>query len=566
MKPADGLVELSARERAYALLDQGSGQELVGPFAGLHSPHLLAQQVVPQSDDGVVVVRGLLDALPTVVMAIEGRFQGGGLGEVGGAKIIAVLTQVLSANRAGQPLYPVLLLDTGGVRLQEANYGLLAVSEIQDLIVAVRALVPVVVVIPGPIGCFGGLSITAALASHLIATPKAKMGLNGPEVIEQEAGVREFDAADRALIWDSLGMTQRLATGIVDEVVADDVGLLRQALLAAMRRPAAEQVWRSRRFDEYLARLAELDLSQRLTPAAYRHAYQQHVPTAGAAPVLPLAQAQVEAGNVQPGRGRLWFGLLAKLASPQVAGPIRTVLAADGLLAGTALPCRYVAVVADGDSRFARARQGEVGLQEGYALAHHIHAAVAADANQTQKRALVLVVDVPSQAFGHVEELVGIHMALAASVDACATARQAGHAVIAVLVGQAISGAFLALGLQANRIVALADAGVQVQAMSLASSARVTQRSLETMLAATANITAMAYDIDSFYRLGGVSQLLEGVNADQPNGTDVAVVETAIDAAISSLKGVAPDFSMRYETPGRVATRVVQQQMLAEWP
>ncbi|MBP6861530.1 MAG: biotin-independent malonate decarboxylase subunit beta [Neisseriaceae bacterium] len=565
MNLAPSLAELGARARAHALLDQGSGRELVGPLAGLMSPHLLAQQVVPQSDDGVVVVRGFLAGRPTLVMAIEGRFQGGGLGEVGGAKILAALSQVLASNQAGQALYPVLLLDTGGVRLQEANYGLLVVSEIQDLLIALRALVPVIGVVPGPIGCFGGLAITAALATYLIGTPLARMGLNGPEVIEQEAGVREFDAADRALIWHSLGLTQRVATGLVDELVNDDVGQIKQAIAAAMAVPVGERPLRSRRYDEYLAGLAALDLSQRFTPEGYREAYQQHQTRPRLDPVvLPLAQSQPETRGDQ-GRGQRWFGLLTKMLNPYAPGDVGSVLVTDAPVANTELLGRYIAVVANANSRFARARAGEVGLQEGYALAHYVHAAIVADSDQAHKRPIILVVDVPSQAFGYHEELMGLHLSLAASVDACATARRQGHAVIAVLVGQAISGAFLALGLQSNRILALRGEGVQVQAMSLASAARVTQRSVAAVKMASAKVPAMAYDVDSFSQLGGVYHLIEGVAADSPSVEDVAVVETAIVAALVSLQDLPPDFAVRHEGKGRAATRAVRQQLLAEW-
>jgi hypothetical protein len=42
-------VELNARERAQALLDEGSYRELLGPFERLESPWLLMQGVVPQA-------------------------------------------------------------------------------------------------------------------------------------------------------------------------------------------------------------------------------------------------------------------------------------------------------------------------------------------------------------------------------------------------------------------------------------------------------------------------------------------------------------------------------------
>ena len=58
MRIEQSFTELSARERAFALLDAGSARELLGPFAHLKSPHLLGQGIVAQNDDGMIVVRG----------------------------------------------------------------------------------------------------------------------------------------------------------------------------------------------------------------------------------------------------------------------------------------------------------------------------------------------------------------------------------------------------------------------------------------------------------------------------------------------------------------------------
>ena len=84
-------IEMSARERAAALLDAEGQRELLGPFDGLQSPWLPRQGIVPQSDDGVVVLRGRLGGRDAVAAALEGRFQGGSIGEVCGAKIAAAL-------------------------------------------------------------------------------------------------------------------------------------------------------------------------------------------------------------------------------------------------------------------------------------------------------------------------------------------------------------------------------------------------------------------------------------------------------------------------------------------
>ena len=98
-------------------------------------------------------------------------------------------------------------------------------------------------------------------------------------------------------------------------------------------------------------------------------------------------------------------------------------------------------------------------------LVDPLREAVARDASSEHKRPIVAIVDVKSQAYGYREEMLGIHLACAAAVDAYASARDAGHPVIALIVGPAMSGAFLAHGYQANRIVALDAPGTMVHAM-----------------------------------------------------------------------------------------------------
>lgn len=95
-------VELGARQRARALLDPGSFRELLGPFERLMSPWLPRQGIVPQADDGVVIAKGLLDGRSTVIAAIEGAFQGGSMGEVGGAKIAGALELAIEDNQIGR--------------------------------------------------------------------------------------------------------------------------------------------------------------------------------------------------------------------------------------------------------------------------------------------------------------------------------------------------------------------------------------------------------------------------------------------------------------------------------
>jgi malonate decarboxylase beta subunit len=257
-------IELTARERARAVLDPGTFRELLGPFERLKSPWLPLQGIVAQADDGVVIARGELDGHAAVVGSIEGIYQGGSIGEVSGAKLAGALELALRDCERGRPVRPVLLLETGGVRLQEANLGLAAIADIHAAIVALRRHVPVVAVVAGIVGCFGGMSLAAALCSRLIVSRQARLGMNGPEVIEQEAGLAELDAGDRALIWGLMGGEQRYATGFADVLVEDDV----EAIAAEVRRgfAAAPPPPRSEQVGRLSMRLAAIDAQQ--PPAA----------------------------------------------------------------------------------------------------------------------------------------------------------------------------------------------------------------------------------------------------------------------------------------------------------
>lgn len=270
---SQSFVELSARQRVIALLDKGSMRELLGPFDRIKSPWLEAQGIVTQSDDGVVVAKGTLDGLPVVVAAIEGSFQGGSLGEVGGAKIAGALELAAEDNRNGIPTRGLLLLETGGVRLQEANLGLAAIAEVHAAIVELRQYQPVIGVIAGPVGCFGGMSIAAALCSHLVVTREARLGLNGPQVIEQEAGIEEYDSRDRPFIWSMTGGEQRYACGLVEAYVADDTQKVRAEVQNLLHNPG-EVLPRSRRHQAFLQVLAKVDTTPQADAATVRALYQ----------------------------------------------------------------------------------------------------------------------------------------------------------------------------------------------------------------------------------------------------------------------------------------------------
>ncbi|GJL35573.1 Malonyl-S-ACP:biotin-protein carboxyltransferase MADC [Phytobacter ursingii] len=258
MRNDRSFIELKARQRAHALLDEGSYRELLDPFEGIVSPWLGAQGIVPQADDGMVVAKGTINGQPAVVIAIEGAFQGGSMGEVSGAKMAAALELAAEDNRNGIPTQAVLCLETGGVRLQEANLGLAAIADIHAAIVDLRRYTPVVGIVAGTVGCFGGMSIAAALCSYLIVTREARLGLNGPQVIEQEAGIEEYDSRDRPFIWSMTGGEVRYQSGLVDALVGDGVNAVKAAMNDALAKGVPAQ-HRTDNYDWYLDRLTNFD-------------------------------------------------------------------------------------------------------------------------------------------------------------------------------------------------------------------------------------------------------------------------------------------------------------------
>lgn len=223
--------ESSARERVAMLFDEGAFREWLPPAERLTSPHL-AQLGVPSAfDDGVVIGRATLSGRPVFVAAQEGAFMGGGVGEVHGAKLVGLLQRALR----DRPDAVLLLADSGGVRLHEANAGLIAVSEVMRALLDVRAAgIPVIVLIGSSNGCFGGMGIVARCADHVVMSDIGRLAMSGPEVIEASHGVEEFDARDRALVWRTTGGKHRWLIGDCDALVEDDVAAFRVAAIEAL--------------------------------------------------------------------------------------------------------------------------------------------------------------------------------------------------------------------------------------------------------------------------------------------------------------------------------------------
>ncbi|EUM07423.1 malonate decarboxylase, gamma subunit [Enterobacter sp. BIDMC 29] len=260
-------------------------------------------------------------------------------------------------------------------------------------------------------------------------------------------------------------------------------------------------------------------------------------------------------------RGEIWLENLAPNAK-HIEGLCPSVRAADGELNGETV--RFVAVVPDANNHFPRAAKGEVGLLEGWWLAKVVSETVAADADKPVKRPIVAVIDVPSQAYGRREEAFGIHQALAGAAAAYANARLAGHPVIGLIVGKAMSGAFLAHGYQANRLIAFNDKGVLIHAMGKESAARITLRTVDALEKLAATIPPMAYDISNYATLGLLSNLLDISNPNAPSDNDLTLVKSTLQQAISDARQDTT-LKNRLGADNRRSSALVRERMRASW-
>ena len=187
-----------------------------------------------------------------------------------------------------------------------------------------------------------------------------------------------------------------------------------------------------------------------------------------------------------------------------------------GSVVGTAkLEGNEVTVIANDaqafNERFPVVFGGVIGMEEAYKMANAVYDTIAADKDKplSEKRAIVLIVDTPGNGPGKLEEIAGMNKATGSYQLALAEARKTGHPIIAMVIGRAISGAFLCHGLQADQILALSkDWGVMIHVMPLTSISRITKMDIERLEELSKTNPVFAAGSDFFYKLGGVLEIV----------------------------------------------------------
>ncbi|MEG9299199.1 biotin-independent malonate decarboxylase subunit gamma [Klebsiella pneumoniae] len=180
-------------------------------------------------------------------------------------------------------------------------------------------------------------------------------------------------------------------------------------------------------------------------------------------------------------------------------GEICTVIANDAMTFNPRFPVVYA---------------GVIGLEEGYKMALAVYRTLAMDKDKPvgEKRPLVLIVDTPGNGPGKLEEIIGMNKATGAYQLALAEARHAGHPIIAMVIGRAISGAFLCHGLQADHILSLtSEFGTMIHVMPLSSIARITRQDVERLSELSRTNPVFAAGPEFFWQLGGVEELIKAI-------------------------------------------------------
>ena len=170
-------------------------------------------------------------------------------------------------------------------------------------------------------------------------------------------------------------------------------------------------------------------------------------------------------------------------------------------------------------------------------------------------RSIVLLVDTQGQRLRHRDELLGINVYMAHLAQCIEVARRAGHRVVSLVYGRAVSGGYITGGMMADRCFALASAEISV--MNLPAMARVTkipQARLEE-LAQTSPVFAPG--AVNYLAMGG----LEALWSDDPASALVTALEAPLDVKEGRTDGRRAVGETR---GGRTAARPVSRRVRSD--
>jgi len=196
-----------ASQRIASLLDENSFVEIGAKVTARATDFNL--NTVDTPSDGVVTGYGVIDGNLVYVYSQDASVLGGSIGEIHAKKIVNLYDMAL---KMGAPV--IGLIDSTGLRLEEATDALNAFGEIYASQALASGVVPQISAVFG--SCGGGLSLVPALSDFVYMEKSAKMFINSPDGIPGNS-VAKCDSSAAAF--------QAEEAGNVD-LVADEATIL----------------------------------------------------------------------------------------------------------------------------------------------------------------------------------------------------------------------------------------------------------------------------------------------------------------------------------------------------
>jgi len=168
--------QLSARDRIASLLDDNSFVEVGGYITKRSTDFNLQQKETPA--DGVITGYGVIDGNLVYVYSQDAGAMGGTVGEMHAKKIAHIYDLAL---KVGAPV--IGLIDSAGMRLQEATDALNGFGEIYLKQSLASGVIPQITAIFGT--CGGGLAVMASLSDFSFMEEKnAHLFVNSPNALK----------------------------------------------------------------------------------------------------------------------------------------------------------------------------------------------------------------------------------------------------------------------------------------------------------------------------------------------------------------------------------------------
>ena len=197
-----------ASQRITALLDENSFVEIGGLVTARATDFNMKPNETPS--DGCITGYGVIDGKPVYVYSQDASVMNGTVGEMHARKIVNLYEL---AMKTGSPV--VGLIDSAGLRLQEASDALSAFGAIYLKQTYASGVIPQITAILG--SCGGGLALFPTLTDFTFMEEKnAKLFVNAPNALDGNV-ITKCDS--------SSAVFQSQESGIVD-VVADEAGVL----------------------------------------------------------------------------------------------------------------------------------------------------------------------------------------------------------------------------------------------------------------------------------------------------------------------------------------------------